>query len=151
MFIISKFTLCLWLKMFNFNINHILMISKGYLSTIIVAARQITKIVIWSLIKVCPSSINFHSTIELGRKRNIFQRGQSHFSWFFPVWNAFSPVEKSHFGRPKTNLSGFEKWKAKKEKKRRRKSLPPPPRQWYCIEAKTAEKNHSSHIKLLIK
>ena len=46
-----------------------------------------------------------------GRKRNIFQRG-SHFSWFFTRREMllFSG-RNSHFGRPKTNLSGFETWK----------------------------------------
>ena len=37
-------------------------------------------------------------------KRNIFQRGQSHFSWFFPGVKCFFPVKNSHFGRHKTNL-----------------------------------------------
>ena len=41
--------------------------------------------------------------------RNIFQRGQSHFSLFFPVLKCFSLIENSHFGSPKTNFSGFEK------------------------------------------
>ena len=48
-----------------------------------------------------------------GRKRNIFQRGQSHFSWFFPGVKCFFPIENSHFGTPTTNFSGFEKWKKK--------------------------------------
>ena len=49
----------------------------------------------------------------------FFQRGQRHFSWFFPAVKCFFPVENSHFDRPKTNFSGFEKWKAKKKKKKK--------------------------------
>ena len=50
-----------------------------------------------------------------GRNRKIFLRGKSHFSWFFsPAW--IFPVENFHFGRPKTNFSGFEKWEKKKKK-----------------------------------
>ena len=48
-----------------------------------------------------------------GRKRNIFQRGQGIFPVFFPGVKCFFPVEISQFCRPKTNFSGFEKWKAK--------------------------------------
>ena len=33
----------------------------------------------------------------------------------------FFPVENFHFGRPKTNFSGFEKWKGKRKKKKKRK------------------------------
>ena len=62
----------------------------------------------------------FHVTGVQGRKRNVFQRGQSHSS-FFPGVKCFFPVENSHFGRPKTNFSGFEKWKAKKKKKKEKK------------------------------
>ena len=54
-----------------------------------------------------------------GRKGNIFQRGQSHFSWFFPTVKWFFPVENSHFGRPKTNFSGFGKWKGKEKKEKK--------------------------------
>ena len=53
--------------------------------------------------------------INQGRNRTIFLRGQSHFSWFFPRRKMFFPVENFHFGRPRTNFSGFEKWKAKKK------------------------------------
>ena len=42
----------------------------------------------------------------------FFRGGEVIFPDFFPVWIAF-PVENFHFGRPKTNLSGFKKWKAK--------------------------------------
>ena len=46
--------------------------------------------------------------------RGIFFRGgQSHS--IFPGVKCFFPVENSHFGRPKTNFSGFEKWKEKKK------------------------------------
>ena len=59
-----------------------------------------------------------------GRNRKIFPRGQNHFSWFFfPVWNAFFPVENFHFGTPKTNFCHFEKWKAKKKKKKKKDPL----------------------------
>ena len=51
-----------------------------------------------------------------GRKRKIFHRGQSNFSWFFPGVKCLFPVENSHFGRSKTNFSGFEKWKKRKRK-----------------------------------
>ena len=46
------------------------------------------------------------------RKRIIFQRGPNNFSGV----KCFFPVENSHFRRPKTNFSGFEKWKTKKQK-----------------------------------
>ena len=62
-------------------------------------------------------------------KRNIFQRGQSHFSWSFPGMKCFFPVENSHFGRPETNFSGFEKWKAQKQKQKRKKVLSS---FWFC-------------------
>ena len=44
-----------------------------------------------------------------GRKRNIFQRGQSHFLDFFPGVKCFFPVENSHFGGPKKKFHWFEK------------------------------------------
>ena len=50
-----------------------------------------------------------------GGKRNIFQRGQSHFSWFFPSVKCFFPVENSHFGTPKTNFSGLKSEKGEKK------------------------------------
>ena len=50
----------------------------------------------------------------------FFLRGQSNFSWFFPCVKCFFPVENFHFGRPKTNFSGFEKWERKKKKKKKR-------------------------------
>ena len=55
-----------------------------------------------------------------GRNRHIFLRGQSHFSWFFPVENSHF----GHFGTPKTNFRRFQKWKAKKERKKKKKSSP---------------------------
>ena len=33
----------------------------------------------------------------------------------FPVVKCFFPLENFHFGRPKRNFSGFEKWQAKKK------------------------------------
>ena len=60
----------------------------------------------------------------------IFLRGQCHFSWFFPGVKYFFPVENFHFGSPKTNFSGFEKWKVKtktkkqtEQKKKRKKKV----------------------------
>ena len=37
------------------------------------------------------------------------------FFLIFPGVKCFFPVENSYFGRPKTNFSGFEKWKARKK------------------------------------
>ena len=64
-------------------------------------------------------SISVAETNTQGRKRNIFQRGQSHFSCFFfvPGVRCFFPVENFHSGRPKTNFSGFEKGKEKNKTK----------------------------------
>ena len=46
-----------------------------------------------------------------GRNRNIFLMGaKSFFLIFFSGIKCFFPVENFHFGRPKTNFSGFEKW-----------------------------------------
>ena len=50
-----------------------------------------------------------------GRNRNIFWGGKVIFSGV----KCFFPVENFHFGRPKTNFSGFEKWNAKKKKKKK--------------------------------
>ena len=46
---------------------------------------------------------------------------------FFPGLKYFFLVENFHFGRPKTNLSRFEKWEAKKKerKKKERKKKGP--------------------------
>ena len=43
------------------------------------------------------------------RKRNIFQEGESNFSWFFPgaKCSFFFPGRNFHFGKPQTNFSGF--------------------------------------------
>ena len=54
-----------------------------------------------------------------GHNRKIFLRGQSHFSWFSSWREMLFPNRKFHFGKPKTNFSRFEKWKAKKKKKKR--------------------------------
>ena len=54
-----------------------------------------------------------------GHNRKIFLREQSHFFLiFFPGVKCFFRVENFHFGRSKTNFSGFEKWEAKKKKKK---------------------------------
>ena len=47
-------------------------------------------------------------------KRNIFQRGQSQFYWFYEIW--FFTVKIAHFGRPQTNFSGFKKWQQQQQK-----------------------------------
>ena len=39
------------------------------------------------------------------RKRNIFQRGQNHISWFFTGVKCFFPGTNFHFGTPKTKRS----------------------------------------------
>ena len=52
-----------------------------------------------------------------GRNRNFFLKGQGHVSWFFsPLWNAFSSWKI-----PKTNWSGFKKWKQKIKNKNKSK------------------------------
>ena len=55
---------------------------------------------------------------EQGRKRKIFSEGAKSFFliMIFSQREMFFPVENFHFGRLKTNFSGFEKWKAKKQK-----------------------------------
>ena len=51
--------------------------------------------------------------------RRIFFRGvKVIFSNFFPGVKCFFLLENSHFVRPKTNFSGFEKWQKKKEKEK---------------------------------
>ena len=55
--------------------------------------------------------------------REIFFRGDKVIfpDIFFPGVKCFCPVENSHFGRPKTNFSGFQKRsKTKKKKKKKR-------------------------------
>ena len=60
-----------------------------------------------------------HTThIDRGIKGIFFRGGKVIFPDFFPRVNCFFRVEDSHFGRLKTNFSGFEKWKAKKKKKK---------------------------------
>ena len=49
----------------------------------------------------------------------FFRGGKVIFPDFFPSMKCFFLVENFHFGRPKTNFSGFEKWKAKKKKKKK--------------------------------
>ena len=56
--------------------------------------------------------------------RKFFWGGQSHFSWFFPGVKCFFPVENFHFGRPKTNCSGFEKWEEQGKKRKKKRSSP---------------------------
>ena len=61
-------------------------------------------------------SVPFQFACIQGHSRKIFLRGQSYFPDFFPGVKCFFLVENYHFGRPKTNFSGFEKWEAKKKK-----------------------------------
>ena len=49
--------------------------------------------------------------------------------FFFAGVKCFSPVQNFHFGRPKTNFSRFEKWKAKKKKKKKKKTHNQPNKQ----------------------
>ena len=60
--------------------------------------------------------VNFYVGSYQWSKGNIFQRGQSHFSRFFPGVKCFCPVDISILV-PKTNFSDFKKWKAKKKNK----------------------------------
>ena len=60
----------------------------------------------------------FHIAMHAGFRGIFFRGGKVIFVEFFPGLKCFFPVENSHFGRPKTNFSGFEKWKAKKKKKK---------------------------------
>ena len=47
---------------------------------------------------------------------NFFEGGGGKsFFLIFSQREMFFPVENFQFGRPKTNFSGFEKWKAKKK------------------------------------
>ena len=57
-----------------------------------------------------------------GSKRNIFRGGKVIFPGFFPSMKCFFLVENSHFGRPKTNFSSFEKWKEEEEEEKKRSS-----------------------------
>ena len=61
----------------------------------------------------CKSS-NITSIIR-GVRGKFFRGGKIIFPDFFPGVKCFFPVENFHSGRPKTNFSGFEKWKAKKK------------------------------------
>ena len=51
------------------------------------------------------------------KQENFSEEAKSFFLIFFPGVKCFFPVENFHFGRPKTNFSGFEKWEGKKKKK----------------------------------
>ena len=60
---------------------------------------------------------NFFVFMSRGIRGIFFRGAKSLFLIFFPgVRWVFFPVENSHFCRPKTNFSGFEKWKQKKKK-----------------------------------
>ena len=61
------------------------------------------------------------SDIPRGITGIFFWGGKVIFPDFFPSVKCIFPVENSHFGRPKTNFSCFEKWKAKNEKREREK------------------------------
>ena len=76
----------------------------------------------------CSVKLWHNSKIPLFASRGVtgifFKGGKVIFLDFFPNLKCFFRVENSHFGRPKTNFSGFEKWKAKKKKKKKNKSSP---------------------------
>ena len=57
-----------------------------------------------------------------GRNRIKFSEEAKSVFLIFSRREMLYPVEYFHFGRPKTNFSGFEKWKAKKKKKKKKKS-----------------------------
>ena len=54
-------------------------------------------------------SCKFPKTVNRGVRGIFFRRGKDIFPDFFPNVKCFFLVENSHFGRPKTNFSGFEK------------------------------------------
>ena len=58
-----------------------------------------------------------------GVTEKFFWGGKLIFPDFFHGVKCFFPVENFHFGSPKTNLSGFEKWEAKKKKKKKKKKV----------------------------
>ena len=66
----------------------------------------------------CHFLINLFASKHRGIRGKFFRGGKIIFPEFFPGVKCFFLVENSHFGRSKTNFSGFEKWKAKKKKKR---------------------------------
>ena len=51
----------------------------------------------------------------------FFWGGKVIFPDFFPGVKCFFPVENFHFGRPKTNFSHFQKWKAKQKQQNKTK------------------------------
>ena len=57
-----------------------------------------------------------------GVREKIFGGGAKSFLLiFFPGVKCFFTVENFHFGRPKTNLSRFEKWKERKKERKKEK------------------------------
>ena len=63
---------------------------------------------------------------KTGVKRNIFQRGQSQFSQFFPGMKYVFPSNIVHFDRPQTNFSCSKSQKSKKKKKKKKKKIKSP-------------------------
>ena len=61
----------------------------------------------------------------MGVRGVFFRGGKVIFPDFFPSVKCFFLVGISHFGTPKTNFSGFEKWKKKKKKKKKGKKKGP--------------------------
>ena len=55
-----------------------------------------------------------------GAQEEYFSQGKVIFL-IFPSVKCLFPVENSHFGTPKTNFSGFDKWKAKSKKQKKKK------------------------------
>ena len=58
-----------------------------------------------------------HTMCKLRGVTGKFFWGAKSFFLFFPGLKCFFPIENVHFGRPKTNFSGFEKWGKKRKKK----------------------------------
>ena len=66
--------------------------------------------------------LHLMTSLMQGHNKKIFWGGKVIFPDFFP--KCFFPVENFHFGRPKTNFSGFEKWKEKERRKKKKRPSP---------------------------
>ena len=70
----------------------------------------------WVLVSPPPQPPSFRKVAIRGITGIFFRGGKVNFPIFFPGVKCFFLVENYHFGRPKTDFSGFERWKAKKKK-----------------------------------
>ena len=61
------------------------------------------------------AQLHYRYTRDRGITGTFFWGGKVIFSDFFPGVKCFFPEENFHFGTPKTNFSGFEKWQEKKK------------------------------------